>query len=172
MAERRVWALAAEFRGADDLLDAVRQIRGFGFRDLDALSPFPVPGLPEAIGFEDRTVPYAAAAGFVLGFLAVFAGEVWMNAIDYPLNVAGTALLAWPAFAYAAFQVGCLVAAAAAVAAMLWLNRRVNAPYDEAFRRATQDRFFVVVPVADGRFTPREIGDLLYGIGAARVIEV
>lgn len=169
-------ALLAEFSDPDALVAAVREARRHGYRKLDALTPFPVPGLADEIGFNERTIPYAAAVGFFAGFLGVLTLQVWMNAIDYPINVGGRPLLSWPAFAYSAFQVGCFTAALFAMTTMLRLNGlpRYAHPLhrSEALRRATQDRFFMVIDRDDRIFAREATHSFLHELGALRVLEV
>ena len=146
-AKRR--ALLARFDHPQPLTEAARQCRAQGYRDIDAFTPFPVEGLTEAIGFEERRLPWITLAGGIVGGAGTFLLQYYLNGVDYPLNVGGRPLFSWPAFAVPGFELTVLGAALAGLFGMLWLNGlpRLHHPvFDaEGFERATQDRFFLAV---------------------------
>jgi hypothetical protein len=143
------WLLVAEFDSPERLAAAARHCRAQGYGDIDAHTPFPVDGMAEALGFTERRLPWIALAGAVVGGLGTFALEYYLNGIDYPLNVGGRPLFAWPAFAVPAFELTVLGAALAGLVGMLWLSGlpRLHHPVFAAsrFARVTQDRFFLSV---------------------------
>ena len=63
--EDKVYAVMGEFAEPDDLVDAGRKIREMGYTKIDAMSPFPVHGIDEAIG-----VPYSKLGWIVIWFSA------------------------------------------------------------------------------------------------------
>ncbi len=92
------WLVMGEFLSGDELLEAIRELRRAGHRDLDAYTPYPVEGMREALELPRSFVRYAA---FVVGLGAAIAGYLvqWLcNAILYPINVGGRPLNAAPAF--------------------------------------------------------------------------
>ena len=78
----------AEFPEEHALFGAARRLRELGHTDLDAHSPVPLHGADEALGLKKSVVPLIALVGGVLGAIAGYAMQVWMNAVDYPINVA------------------------------------------------------------------------------------
>ena len=46
----KLYAVIGEFSDPDDLVAAGRKIRQMGYEKLDAMSPFPVHGIDDAIG--------------------------------------------------------------------------------------------------------------------------
>ena len=48
---RRSYGLMAEFEDVNDAIVAARRTYAEGYRKIDAYAPFPVEGLPEAVGF-------------------------------------------------------------------------------------------------------------------------
>ncbi len=169
-------ALLASFPDADSLLAAARRARQEGYECIDGHSPFPVDGLAEALGFDERRVVLLAGAGFVGGFSLALLAQWWMNAVDYPLNVGGRPLAAWVAFAYPAFELACLAGAVVGIAAMLLLNHLPRPGHPlldvEPFRRASQDRFFLSIATVDPRYRPRRTEAFLRDLGARQVLEV
>lgn len=176
MTEERPLALLACFRDEDALVAAARRARDAGYRRLDGHSPFPIAGLAEALGFRENLVPWLAAGGFAAGAgLALFI-QWWTSVVDYPINVGGRPLAAWTAFAFPAFEIACLTGVVVAALGMLLLNGLPNRRHPslsvEAFRRVSQDRFFLSVAAGDPRFDPVATRRFLLGLGAEEVIEV
>lgn len=163
--------LIAEFASVDDLLAAVRTVRGAGYTRLDAFT-LPVEGLAAALGFEERRLPYVALFGGLGGFLLTYG----LNAFDYPINVGGRPLNAWPAFAVPAFEMTVLFAALAVILGMLVLNGlpRLNHPVFDVpgFERVSVDRFLLLVKSEDPRFSPGRTRTDLERAGALGVEEV
>jgi hypothetical protein len=162
----RLYGLMAEFDGPDDLLEAARRVYEEGYRRLDAYSPFPVPGLAEAIGFRRTRLPLLVLLGGIAGGLGGYFLQYWIAAIDYPINVGGRPLHSWPSFIPVTFELTVLVAALAAVLGMLALNGLpmphhpvFNVP---AFELATRNRFFLGIEAADPKFD---------GVGTKRFLE-
>jgi hypothetical protein len=170
------FGLIAEFEDAVALLDAAKGVREAGYTRLDAYSPFPLEGLARAIGFRERWLPFIALAGGAVGGIGGYLMQWWMNALDYPINVGGRPLDAWPAFAVGSFELMVLGAVVAVLGGMLALNRLprlyhsvFNAPH---FERVTVDRFFLVVESEDPYFHEERTPALLERLGAVSVEEV
>jgi hypothetical protein len=172
MADRRLYALVAEFDRPDALLGAARQARQQGFRRLEAFSPFPVDGLADPLKFRERWIAPIMLAGGLAGLLGGFAMQAWVT-LDFPLNVGGRPVLAWPAFTLIALELMFLGAVSAGVLAMLLMNRlpRLHHPLFEIdeFHFASSDKFFLAVLADDPRFD--DAPDFLKGLGPVRLAE-
>lgn len=149
-------ALLAEFDSADAVTAAVRAADAAGYTRLDAFSPFPLRDAAGVLGHRPLIVPLIAVASGLIGAAVQYYSQFWMNAVDYPINVGGRPLHAWPAFLPATIIVGILWAAVASVIGMLVVNRlpRLHHPLFDApgFERATQDRFFLCISGDDPKF--------------------
>jgi hypothetical protein len=169
--------LLAEYRSAQELLDAAHRVHREGFRAVDAYSPYPIEELSEIVtDHHTSKVPLICLVGGVLGALGGFALVYWTSAIDYPLNIGGKPFNSWPAFIPVIFECTVLVAAFAAGIGMLALNR-LPEPYHpvfnvEAFRRASRDGYFLAIEAADPKFDRRRTREFLLGSGAVEVNEV
>lgn len=170
------YGLLARFESADDLMGAVDAIRSAGYTRIDAFTPFPVEGLAHAIGFRERRLPSIALLGGILGGGGGFLLTYGLNAWDYPINVGGRPLNAWPAFAVPAFEMTVLFAALAVIVGMLILNRlpRLHHPVFGApgFERVTVDRFCLLIRSDDPRFGVERTRRELERAGAVAVDEV
>ena len=90
--------LLAEFDDADAIRAAVRAADEAGYARIDAFSPFPMPDIARQLGHRPLVVPVIALSAGLLGAAIQYYAQYWMNAVDYPINVGGRPLHAWPAF--------------------------------------------------------------------------
>ncbi|HEX8963620.1 MAG TPA: DUF3341 domain-containing protein [Rhodocyclaceae bacterium] len=141
-----LYGLLAEFADADDLIAAAADATREGLA-VDAYAPFPVEGLPEALGFTRNRMPLICFLGGVAGGVATYALQWYSAVIDYPINVGGRPLDSWPAFVPPTLAVVILGAAIATLVGMLAANGlpRLRHPLFEVreFDLATRNRFFL-----------------------------
>lgn len=171
-----IYGVLGEFDTPEQLLDAVKKVRGAGYRRLDAFTPFPLEGLSQAMGLKRNLVPLITLLGGVAGGLGGFALQYWAAAITYPLNIGGRPLNSWPAFIPVTFEMTVLGAALCAVFGMLALNRLPH-PHHPLFNvrrfvRASSDRFFLCIESNDPKFHVAECARLLQELHARHVTEV
>jgi len=172
----RAYGILAEFESPERLLAAVEQTRAEGYRQINAYTPFPVEGLPEALGFRRTSVPLITLIGGVLGALGGFFMQYWMAVISFPENFGGRPLNSWPAFIPVTFEMTVLSASIFAVVGMLALNKLpiphhtlFNAP---RFALASRDRFFLCIGAQDPKFDRERTAQFLWTLGAHDVTEV
>ena len=139
----------AEFRDADDLCAAARNVRSRGFDPVDALTPCPGRGTRRGSAARRIADPMADADRRARRRGAAYAVEFWTAVYAYPINSGGRPLNSWPIFLLVPFEVGVLAAALAGFAALLVLCGlpRLHHPlFDcDAIERATNDRYFLLV---------------------------
>lgn len=171
-----LYGLMAEFESSDALLDAAEQAYAAGYRDMDAYSPFPVHGLPEAIGARSSRISYLILAGGILGCLGGYGMQLYYSMIGYPIIVGGKPPNSWPAFIPVTFELTILGAATAALLGVILLNG-LPEPYHPVFNvpnfaRASQDRFFLAIETSDPKFDLKQTHIFLKNLGAQEVSEV
>lgn len=171
-----LYGLIAEFTDAEPLLAAARAAYAEGYRKVDAYSPFPVPGLAEAIGFRTNRVPLLALLGGIVGGAGIYALQMYSAVWDYPLNVGGRPLASWPAFIPATFEMTVLGAALATFFGMLILNglpRLIHPVFNaQDFDLAARNRFFLCIQACDPRFEREATQRFLAAQQPLRVVEV
>jgi len=171
--QSKLVGLLAEFPTPEALVSAAEQVREEGYRRIDAFSPFPVHGLDEAMAIRPTVLPWLALGAGLTGLVAALAGQWWTNTIDYPFVVSGKPLFSLPANIPVTFEVIILFSAFTAFFGMLVLNGlpRLAQPVfrSERFRRATADRFFLMIEAADGRFEVEKTRSFLSAVGAVHV---
>jgi len=162
----------AVFAGEEELLGAVRSVRGRGYRIVDAFTPFAVHGLDRAMGLRPSRLPWAcflcglAGAGFMAWF------QYWTSAVDWPVNVGGKPWNSWPAFVPVVFEGAILFAGLGVVAALLVRCRlRPGQAARLPAEGVTDDRFVLVVASAAGDRPEDELAAVLRAEGALDVHE-
>lgn len=163
-----VIGLLAEFESGGDVVRAVRAARKAGYSNIDAFSPYPIEEMPKAIGFESRRIGWLSFCGGLFGFFGALTVQLLTN-FDYPINVGGRPILAWPAFVVVDFELMILFAVLFPVVGMLYLNGlpRLHHPLFDVptFNRATDDRFFLLIESADPKFDRKATRAFLKKLG-------
>jgi hypothetical protein len=170
------YGLLAEFHDPSALVAAARLATEAGYRKVDAFTPFPVHGLDEALKFRDRRLSLIVLAGGIVGAVAGFGLQVWINLIAYPLNIGGKPHYSWPMFIPVTFETTVLFAAVAAVFGMIALNG-LPMPYHPVFNAprfalASRDRFFLVIEATDPKFDRATTRAFLDSLHAHEVVDV
>lgn len=171
-----LYGLLSEFESPSLLVAAVRQVRDAGFKHWDVHTPFPVHGMDEAMGIRGTKLPFIILGGGITGLALGTLMQWWMNAVDYPFQISGKPLFGLPANIPIMFELTVLFSAFAAFFGMWGLNGmpRLYHPLftNRRFRRATQDRFFIVIEARDPQFDPERTRAFLAGLGGNVVEDV
>ncbi|HZX25364.1 MAG TPA: DUF3341 domain-containing protein [Woeseiaceae bacterium] len=174
--DRELFGVTAMFDSADELVCAARRLRGKGYRRLDAYTPFPVEGLSEALGCRSGKVRWCVLAGALLGGALAYFLQWYSAVVDYPVNVGGRPLHAWPAFLVVTFEMAVLGGALAGFFGMLALSGlpRLHHPVFDLpeFGRATRGRFFLCIESSDERFDVERVTKDLEALAPLTVQEV
>ena len=172
----RLLGLLGEFESPDALLSAVRRLREFGYRRLDAFSPFPIHGLDEALAVRQSPLAWLVLVAGVVGGVVALAGQWWTNAVDYPYLISGKPMFSLPANIPVTFEVIILCSAFAAFFGVLAFNKlpRLSNPLlrNARFSRASNDRFFLLISSDDEKFSKDEAATILRAMGANHVENV
>jgi hypothetical protein len=175
-ANPRLYGLVAEFDTPTALVQAARAAREAGYTKMDAYTPFPVEGLPEALGFRRTKMPMLILIGGIVGAISGFALQYYCAVISYPINIAGRPLNSWPSWIPVTFELTVLIASLTAVFGLLALCG-LPMPYHPLFHvprfaLATRDHFFLCIESADPRFDRAGTMDFLKGLDSREVSEV
>ena len=189
MADTETYGLMAEFPTADALVHAAGAVHREGYTKIDALTPMPIEGLAEVMGYHDRRIQKMILAGGLFGCVAGLGLQLHVNLMGtnlniggvyltgYPLNIGGRPLVSLPSFIVPAFETTILFAALTAVIGTLALCGFPQ-PYHPVFNvkrfreRGSTDGLFLCVEAEDPKFDPARTRDLLQGLGARGVYDV
>lgn len=131
------------------LARAITQLRAQGYRELEAFTPFPSEEVTEAMELPRSRLPLLVLLGAIAGGTLAYLIMWGTNVVDYPLNIGGRELHAWPAFIPITFETAVLFGGLAAFFGFFALSRlpRPWQPVFEvsAFDRVTSDGYFLAV---------------------------
>ena len=172
-------AVLAEFDNVDDVMRAARTVRDAGYTKWDVHTPFPMHGIDAAMGIKMTVLPWIVLAGGLTGLFGGLLLTWWTNASNiptpfmsnlqgYPFMISGKPVWSLPANIPVIFETTVLFSALTAVFGMLIMNKlpmHYNPLFkSDRFRRATDDRFFVVIDSRDPKFDEDQVTTLLQGL--------
>jgi hypothetical protein len=163
-----IYGLLAEFDNPTDLVAAARRVHDYGYKKMDAYSPYPIEELHEAMHLHGNQLPFLVLCGGILGGLGGYFMQYWMSVIDYPIQIGGRPLHSWPSFIPITFETTVLGAALTAVFGMLALNG-LPMPYHAL---ASRDRFFICIEAVDPKFDPEVTRRFLETLKPRSIAEV
>lgn len=151
------------------LVEAARKMRSAGYRKFDAISPFPLHGIDEAMEIPRSFIPWVT---FVFGLSGCLFGiwfTWWTSAVDWPVNIGGKPFWSLPAFIPIIFELVILFSALSSVGALIFLCGlpKVDPPViDPAL---TSHKFALFVPEDDVGYDRSKVEALLKELGADEV---
>jgi hypothetical protein len=172
-----IYGLLAEFDSVTSLTAAAAAAYRDGWRRLDCYTPYPCEEAAEAIGFHRNFVPLITLVGGLMGCVAMFLMETWINVWAYPLNIAGRPYYSWPAFVVPAYEWTILWAGLTAAFGMLAMCG-LPAPYHPLFNApnfrtgATSDKLFLCLEARDPKFSIPESRAYLEAMHPVSIVEV
>jgi hypothetical protein len=166
----RFYGLVAAYPTPEALLKGAEQVRRAGYTHTDALTPFPVHGLVDALGIPKSKMAGLVLAGATVGCLAGFGLQYWLSCIQYPHITSGRPFFSWPNFIPVIFECTVLFAGLTAFIGMLVRNN-LPRPYHPVFAAprvddATSSKFMIVIEASDPKFDLRATQALLQASGA------
>lgn len=175
-AKSLIHGVMAEYSEPEALIEGIQKIRGLGYKQMEAYTPFPVEGLTEALGRPKTKIQWVILTGAICGGTGAFLFQCWTLMSSYPLNLGGRPAFSWPAFMPVTFELTVLSAAFTAVIGMLVLNG-LPQPYHPVFNvkefdAASKDKFFLCVESGDPKFNVETLKSALKNAGAEAVYEV
>jgi hypothetical protein len=169
----KVYAVMGQFSEPEDLVEAGRRIRKMGYTKLDAMTPFPVHGIDEAIGVPYSKIGWIVVCAAVAGILTAQTLIYYVGVINYPLVIGGKPLFDFTFSIPPTFELAVLFGSFAAFFSTWGLSGlpRLYHPsmnYRNA-HRATDDRFLLVIEADDPKFDPQKTAEHLRSVGAHEV---
>ena len=171
-----LYAVMVEFDSPSLLIEAVKKVRDQGFKKWDVHTPFPIHGMDEAMGIKGTQLPFLVLACGLTGLGLATLMQWWMNAVDYPFVISGKPLFGLPANIPIMFELTVLLSAFGCFFGMWGLNglpKLYNPLFkSRRFRRATQDRFFIVIEAEDPQFDAQRTRAFLDSLGGLNIEEI
>jgi hypothetical protein len=171
--EDKVYAAMGEFETPEELLEAGRKIRAMGYTKLDAMTPFAVHGIDQAIGVPYSKIGWIVVAAAITGILAAQALMYYVGVINYPLVIGGKPLFDVTFSIPVTFETAVLLSALTAFLAtwgLCGLPRLYHPSMNyRSAHRATDDRFLLLIEADDPMFSPQKSSEHLRSVGAQSV---
>ncbi len=177
--EQEPFALLADFGSVGEVMSAAEKIRDANYELWDVHAPLPIHGINQSMGLRPTILPWITLGhglvGCGFGLLLVW----WINATDfsfvptplqgYPYLISGKPLFSLPANIPVVFETTILFAAIGTLLGLLGLNKQpmLANPLNKSclLRRATMDRFVVVIYAQDAKFQLEECASFLLELG-------
>ena len=169
---KRVSGVAGIWSDDGAILKAAEKMREAGYKKFDAITPFPVHGMEEAVGIKRSWIPYVT---FTFGLLGCFLGmylQYWMSAVSWALNIGGKPFFSVPAFIPVTFEVTVLFAALSSVVTMFAVNGLPTVSPPIIDPDLTSHKFALWVPDTEPGYNAEKVESFLKELGAEEVKKV
>ena len=135
------------FNDPDVFVEAARAANDRGFRNLDGYTPFPIHGIEEVMRIRRSWIPAVVLVALVTGAFLGWTLQYWTHVVDWPINVGGKPLNAWPAYVVIIFECAILVAGLTNFLLMFAACRLFPNPFPKVLDPdITNDRFALIIP--------------------------
>lgn len=152
-----------------ELVEAARKAKAKGYDKLEAISPYPMHDIDDALDIPRSFIPYVT---FVMGLIGCLAG-IWLtwyvHVEDWPLIFGGKPFFSFAAFIPIIFETTVLFAALSSVGTLIYLCGlpKVDPPIIDP--DLTSHKFALFVPEDDAKYNEDEIEKLFNELGAEKV---
>lgn len=151
------------------LVKAAQKTREAGFRKFDAISPFPIHGIDEAIGIPRSYIPWIT---FIFGLTGCLFGiwfTWWTSAVDWPVNIGGKPMFSLAAFIPVIFELTILFSALSSVGALIFICGLPKVDPRVIDPALSSHKFALFVPANDHGYDPEKIQKMFRELGADEV---
>ena len=166
----RVYAVMGEFAEPEDLVEAGRRIREMGYTKIDAMTPFPVHGIDEAIGVPYSKIGWIAICGALAGITTAQVLIYYVGKIDYPLIIGGKPLFDFTYSIPPTFELAVLFTAITTFLCTWGLSGLPRLYHPSMnyrnMHRASDDRFMLIVEADDPKFDAQKTAQDMRSVGA------
>jgi hypothetical protein len=151
------------------LVEAAKKVKAEGFDKIEAISPFPLHGIDDALGIPRSFIPWVTFTMGLFGFCFGLWFTWWVAASNWPLNVGGKPFFSLPAFIPVIFELVILFAALSSVATLIIAAGlpKVDPPIIDP--DLTSHKFALFIPKNSSGYDEEKIKSLFQSLGADTV---
>lgn len=165
--------LKSVFADDDSVFGALLELRKAGFTIQEVYAPYAVHGLERAAGLPRSRIGFITVTAAAVGSISFYFFQDWVSAMNWPLNIGGKPYSSAPAWIPVVFEVGVLAAGLATVLALFIRSGLYPGKTPQLVdSRVTDDRFVVMMDVADAGFDVDEARGICLRHGAESVEEI
>ena len=166
----KVYAVMGDFAEPEELVEAGRRIRAMGYTKIDAMTPFPVHGIDEAIGVPYSKIGWIAVCGALAGITTAQVLIYYVGKIDYPLIIGGKPLFDFTYSIPPTFELAVLFTAITTFLCTWGLSGLPRLYHPSMnyrnMHRSSDDRFLLVVEADDPKFDAQKTAQDMRSVGA------
>ncbi len=166
---KKIGGIAGIWTTEAGILKAAKSVREMGFAKVDAITPYPVHGMEEALKIKRSDIPYVTFGMGLLGLVLGTAFTWWTSAVDYPLNIGGKPLFSLPAFVPIMFEITILFAALSSVVALFIKAGLPKVDPPIIHPDLTCHKFALFVPQNDSAYNESKLEQAFKDLGATEV---
>lgn len=154
------------------VVKAATKTREAGFKNADAITPYPVHGMEDALGIKRSGIPYVTFIAALIGGSFGLFFQYWTSAVNFPINVAGKPFFSLPAFIPVTFELTILFAALSSVGALFVLCGlpKIDPPIIDP--DLTCHKFAIFIPDTEPGYDEGRIEKMFRDAGAAEIKKV
>lgn len=170
--ERNKNFIVGVYSDPDQVVQAVKTIRGKEIRVHEVYSPFAIHGIDEALGYKRSRLPIAAFLFGMAGTLLALTMQYWMMGIDWPMIIGGKNFASLPPFIPVTFELTVLISALGMVGTFMVASDLK--PYKKTRLmdiRITDDKHVVAVDIAANKKSVADIKKVMQETGAEEINE-
>jgi hypothetical protein len=138
------------YKDEHTLFNAIKKVRGNGYKIDEVYTPFPVHGLDGALGYKETDLHIAGFCYGITGLSTAVGFIGWALSKDWPQNFGGKPHFALPAFIPIMFELTVLFAAVGMVLTFCYLCQIMPGVKKHLFHeRQTDDTFVLTIDAGD-----------------------
>ena len=169
---KKIGGLAGIWLEEHATVHAARAVKQMGSDKVEAITPYPVHGMEDALQIKRSWIPYVtfigALSGLSLGLLITW----YTSVVSWPINVGGKPAFSLPAFIPILFELTILLAALSSVGALFYIVGipRKDPPVIDP--DLTSHKFAIFIPEDDLIYNEAKLTQALKDLGASEVKKV
>lgn len=151
------------------LVQAAKKVKAEGYTTLEAISPYPMHDIDEALGIPRSFIPWVTFVAGLTGCLFGVWLTWWTHSESWALNIGGKPYFSFPAYIPIIFECTVLFAALSSVGAMVLRNGlpKVDPPIIDP--DLTSHKFALFIRQDDKNYDREKIESLFKSLGAETV---
>ena len=165
----RLLGIVGLFKDPYHLLRAAKEVESRGFIHCDSFSPFPIHGIDKILGHKRSFIPWITLVFGLMGCFGGLALQIWVSAIDWPLNIGGKPFLSIPAFIPVTFELTVLLGGLATFFSLFIICRLPNYHTNILDKGITDNVFALYVPAKEKNFKEEDVKNFLEKSGAYEI---
>ncbi len=163
-----VAGVAAFFDHPEHLIYAATQARDAKFERFDAMSPFPIHGMDEAMGLGRSWIPWVTFGAGSAGLATAASLQFGIMAFDWPMVFGGRPFIAWPSFVPIMFELTVLFAGVTTPLVMLIAAGCFRKPLI-IDRQITNNRFALWIAADDKKFDRDQVVEFMKSLNPTEI---